>query len=119
DSKADADAIKAAIDGGIEAPGGGKLTATQVGIGETAKLSGAKIAFIARGVPVSAFDAINNAAAANGVLTMTTDLDCVRANKCILGIVSKPSIEIYYSKAASDAAKIGFSQAFAMLVKQV
>lgn len=50
---------------------------------------------------------------------MSTDLGCVKANKCILGLVSKPSVDIYYSKSAADAAKITFSPAFTMLVKQI
>lgn len=117
-SAADADSIKAAIGSGIAAPGGAQITALMVPTTDLSKLSQAKIAFIAQGTS-SAFGAIASAASSSKVLTISTDLDCVKGGKCILGIVSSPSIEIYYNKAASEASKIGFSQAFAMLVKQV
>jgi len=116
-SKADADAIKAAIDGGLEGPGGVKLAAQLVAVSDLGKLSGAKIVILAAGIGKGSFDAI--ATAASGALTLSTDLDCVKANKCVLGIVSKPAVEIYFSKAAADAAHIGFAAAFAMLAKPV
>jgi len=116
-SKADADAIKAAIDGGLEGPGGVKLTGQMVAVSDLGKLSGAKIVILAAGVGKGSFDAI--ATASSGALTLSTDLDCVKSNKCVLGIVSKPAVEIYFSKAAADAAHIGFAAAFAMLAKPV
>jgi hypothetical protein len=119
ESKADADAIKAVIDGGLEAPGGVKLVALMVAVGEIGKVSGAKIAILTRGAGKSAFDGLATAATAAGVLSMSTDLDCVKASKCVLGIQSKPSVDIYFSKAAADAAKLVFSPAFAMLAKQI
>jgi len=117
-SSADAEAIKAAIGSGIAAPGGVNISAIMVPTSDLSKLSQTKIAFIAKGTS-AAFGAIASAASSNKVLTISTDLDCVKAGKCILGVVSEPSVEIYYSKSAGDAANIGFSQAFAMLVKQV
>ena len=115
-SKAEADEVKALIDAGLEAPGGIKISALMVPSTDLSKLSGAKIGFVAKG---ACTDAVSAAAASNGILTMTTELDCVKSSKCILGVVSKPRVEIFYSKSAADAAKIGFSQAFSMLVSQV
>ncbi|MDD5587409.1 MAG: hypothetical protein PHY92_10740 [Alphaproteobacteria bacterium] len=117
-SKAEADEIKGIIDSGLEAPGGVKITALMVPVSELNKLGEAKMAFITNGLKAS-FDAIAPAAASAGVLTMSTDLECVKNNKCVLGVVSKPSVEIYYSKSAAEAGKVGFAQAFTMLVKQV
>lgn len=119
DSKSDADAIKAAVDGLTEAPGGVKLQAILVGTNALSQLAGAKIAFLAKGVPPAAFDPVSNAANSGSILTISTDLACVKANKCILGVVSKPSVEIYFSKAASESAKVGFVPAFSMLAKQI
>ncbi len=116
ESKSEADDVKTLIDAGLEVPGGVKITSLLVSTSDLAKLSGTKLAFVTKGGCTAAAGA---AATSSGILTMSTDIDCVRAGKCILGVVSKPSVEIYYSKAASDAAKIGFSQAFSMLVKQV
>jgi len=116
-SKEEANGIKAVLDSGFEAPDL-KLTGVLVPVGDLGKMAGSRIAILTGGLSAH-YDAINNAAISNSVLTMSTDLDCVRANKCVLGLVSKPHVEIYYSKAAADAAKISFGQVFAMLVKQI
>jgi len=63
ESKADAEAIKAIIDSGLEAPGGVKLAAQMTGTGELSKLSGTRIAFLAHGLPVSDYNAVGAAAA--------------------------------------------------------
>jgi hypothetical protein len=117
-SKTEADEIKGILDGGIDAPGGVKITGALVPVSELGKLSDAKLAYVTGGLK-SSFDAIASAAASSGVLTMSTDLDCVKSNKCVLGIVSKPSVDIFYSKAAADTGKVGFAQAFMMLAKQI
>lgn len=115
-SKSDADGIKKIVDAGVDVPGGGKVSATLVGVGELSKLSGYKIAFITPGLSAH-YGAI--ASSSSGVLTITTDIDCVKAGKCTIGVVTSPDVTIYYSKAAGDAAKVDFSAAFAMLVKQL
>jgi hypothetical protein len=117
-SKADADSIKAAMGATAWPVAGVTLTPLMIPVSELAKLSQAKVAVVAQGTSAS-FGAIATAASSAGVLTMSTDLDCVKGGKCILGIVSNPTVEIYYSKAAGDAAKITFSPAFTMLVKQI
>jgi hypothetical protein len=115
-SKSDAEGIKKIVDGGVDVPGGGKLSATLVGVGELSKMSGYKIAFVTPGLS-SHYGAIGSSS--SGVLTITADVDCVKAAKCIVGVVTSPDVAIYYSKPAADAAKIDFSSAFAMLVKQL
>jgi hypothetical protein len=113
-SKSEADSVVGLVGSGIEAPGGVTVTAKAVPVGDLAK-GDAKIAYVTTGLGKS-WDAVQQGA--SGILTMSTDLDCVKANKCILGIVSQPSVSIYYSKAAADAQKISFSDAFAMLSKK-
>ncbi len=116
-SKNDAQAIQSIVQAGVQIPGGGKLSTILVGINELGKLSRAKIAFLTPGI-TSHYDDINTATSAASILTFSTDIDCVKAAKCIIGVVTKPSVIIYYSKPAAEAAKIEFSQNFSMLVKQ-
>jgi hypothetical protein len=116
-SEADAKNIKKIIDAGMQAPGGNKLSAILVSVHELGKLSRAKIAFLTPGLG-SYLDDISTATSAASILTFSTDIDCVRAGKCIIGITTSPSLTIYYSKPAAEAAKIEFSQNFSMLVKQ-
>jgi hypothetical protein len=119
ESKVDADAIKSVIDGGLEAPGGVKLTGVLVPSNDLGKLSDAKIVFMVAGLTAASQDAVSKATSDASALTISTNLDYVKANKCVIGVVSKPSVQIYYSKAAADAGKIGFAQAFTMLVNQI
>lgn len=117
-SKDEASSIKAIVDEEINVTGDLKIVGVLVPISDLGKMAGSKIALLTGGLNAH-YDAIRNAASENGVLTMSTDLACVQANKCVLGLVSKPHVEIYYSKTAADAAKISFGQVFTMLVKQV
>lgn len=117
-SKEEANGIKAILDGGFEAPGDLKLTGVLVPVSDLGKIAGSKIAILTDGLHAY-YGAISAVAATNSVLTMSTDLGCVQANQCILGIVSRPHVEIYYSKTAAAAAKISFGQVFTMLAKQI
>ncbi len=119
ESKADAETIKSIIDNGLEAPGNVKLVAELTSTSELSKLSSVKIAFVAHRTPTTDYSAVGAAAASAGVLTICTDIECVKVNKCVLGVVSKPQVEVYYSPVAAEAAKINFSSAFTMLAKQV
>ena len=116
ESKIDAEKIKALIDEGIETPKDVKLTSFLMGSNELGKMSDAKIAFLAAGIPPATLTVINKATSDAGVLSISTNLDYVKANKCIIGVMSKPTVQIFYSKTASDAGKISFSPAFNMLV---
>ncbi|MDR3436161.1 hypothetical protein [Telmatospirillum sp.] len=117
ESRADADAIKAAADGGAEVPGGERLVPMLVAADDLSRLKGARLLFLTQGARAGAFDAVALVAAANGILSMSADLACVRANKCVLGIVSRPTVEIYFSRPAAVASHIGFTPAFTMLAK--
>ena len=117
-SKDEAMEIKGILDSGFTALGDIKLSGIMVPVGELTKVSGSKIAILTSGLQYW-YKTIGSAAATGGILTMSTDLGCVQANQCVLGIVSKPHVEIYYSKMAADNAKISFGQVFSMLVKQI
>lgn len=116
ESKTDAEAIKAVLDSNVKSTG--KVSGLMVPVSDLGKLAQVKVAFVAKGVK-GHFDDVAQMAAAHNVLTMSTDMDCVRANKCVLGIISKPIVEIYFSRIASESAKIDFDPAFIMLIKKV
>lgn len=117
-SKSEADGIKSAFDAGIAAPGGVKLTGVLVPVSDLGKIASTKIVVLTGGLKAN-FDAIASAVSGAGALSLSTDMDCVKSDKCILGVVSKPSVEIYYSEKAAEAAKVSFTPAFTMLVKKI
>jgi len=53
-----------------------------------------------------------------GALILSTDLDCVRANKCTVGIASAPRVEVVVSSKQAQASGIQFSEAFRMMVTE-
>ena len=116
-SKAEGEKVKSLIDAGIQLPGGGKLTALPITTAEIGKLSRAKLAYLTSGLGAQLND-VAAATAAASILTLTMDIDCVRVAHCIIGVETKPSVTIYFSKTAADDAKIEFVQAFNMVVKQ-
>jgi hypothetical protein len=117
-SKQEAETIKSIIDSGLDLPADLNPDGVIIPVNQLEKLADIKIAIITSNIE-SHYDAIGNAANKYNILTMSTDLDCVRMNKCVLGIVSKPRVEIYYSKSAAESARISFKQAFATLLKPV
>jgi len=119
ESKTDAETIKNNIDSGNGIPNGLTLSAHLVSIHDLEKSPGAKVIFLAKDLSAVNFDAVNRTATATGALTMSTDLECVKTNKCILGIVSRPRVTIYFSETAANASHIGFAPAFLMLVQQI
>lgn len=117
-SKKEAESIKAIIDGGLNLPGDLSADGTLVPTSHMEKLAGSKIIIVTSDLEAY-YNEINKYAGQYNILTMSTDLNCVYKNKCILGIVSKPRVEIYYSKPAADNAKISFGEAFSALIKTV
>jgi len=118
DSKKEAEAIKSIIDSGLDLPGDLSVDGFILPTSQLEKMAGSKIAIVTSNLNAH-YNDINSSAGLYGILTMSTDLDCVRSNKCVLGIVSKPRVELYYSRMAADNAKISFGQAFATLLKPV
>ncbi|MDE3060925.1 MAG: hypothetical protein KGJ06_07930 [Pseudomonadota bacterium] len=118
DSKTEAEHISAILEEGFEAPGDVRLISQLVPVDRLDKLSGSKIAVLTGGLDAY-YGVIGPAAAKDNVLTMSTDLGCVRAHQCVLGLVSRPHVEIYYSSGAADAAHIVFGPIFLRLVTPV
>ena len=119
-SKADADVAMAAFNKIGQVAGGLQFIGKLIPVTELSKLAQVRAAFIMEGTRAS-MDAIYAASTATHVLTMSSDISCVQNEKCTLGILTggASDVEIYYSKAAADAASVSFVQAFLMLVKRV
>lgn len=80
------------------------------------ELAGAKIAFVTRGTD---YRQIASATASRSMLTITSDPACARAGHCTVAIQSPSRIQILVSRVACSAARIRFSAAFLMLVREI
>lgn len=113
-SEADARFIRAAIaNSGLK---NAQLTARLVSSREVGAIAGAKVVFLAAGTSNQA--AIFAASAKQGAITISTDMNCVRAGRCVVGVRSTPKVEIVVGRSAREASRVRFSQAFLMLVRE-
>jgi len=64
------------------------------------------------------YDKLSSYGRKTGTLIISTDLDCVRAAKCTVGIASSPRVEIIVSTQQAQASGIQFSEAFRMMVTE-
>jgi hypothetical protein len=53
-----------------------------------------------------------------GTLIMSSDLGCVRAAKCTIGVASTPRVEVIVSFQEAQSSGIQFSEAFRMMVTE-
>jgi len=54
-----------------------------------------------------------------GIVTISTDLDCVRAGLCVMGVAAEPRVQVLVNRAASDAAAVEFMLAFRMMITEL
>lgn len=116
-SKAEADAIAAAMGAGFQA-GGVTLKPVLVDVSSLSSLGSHKVAILTGGLG-SKHAAIFAAASAAKVITVSTDESCVRGGNCVMGVKSVPSVQILVNKAAAQKSSISFKQAFRMMVTEI
>lgn len=80
------------------------------------ELAGARLAFVTRGTN---YRQVTSAANARSIVTISSDPACTLAGQCTVAIQSTPRVQIIVSRAACLAARIKFSAAFLMLVREI
>ena len=115
-STSDAEGVQSAF-AGVKA-GKNSIETKLVDVNALSDLSGTSVAVLAAGTE-SHQAAVQAAAAAAGILTASTDMSCVQAGHCVLGVATSPKVEILVSKAAREAAGLSFKTAFLMMVKEL
>jgi hypothetical protein len=96
---------------------GASVKAKLVDADQLAQLDGSKVAILTSGLGGKQ-SGIFSEASKRGVITMSTDMACVNAGRCVVGVASTPKVEIVVSKAAREASKAKFSSAFLMMIKE-
>ena len=112
ESVAEKNAIMAALGGGYSV---GSLTITGRPV-EADAIGGLKAAFVTHGVN---YAAVGSAARANRVITMGSDLACVRSGACAVGMSTEPAVQIIVNHAAAVAVGASFRAAFRMLIQEI
>jgi hypothetical protein len=111
-----ADALLAAMGRGVSA-GGVTLNPRRVrlsGLGA----SGVRVIIVPEGQGAS-HATIAAAARSLGAVTLSTDMACVRARRCVVGVAASPRVEIVVSRAAAAASGVSFAQAFRVMIREI
>lgn len=116
-SEGDAAALERSIGGGLSA-GRALVRTRRIPVTALSGMAGLRAAFVTGGLR-NEQAGVAAAAARLSVVTITSDLDCVAAARCIVGISSTPRVQITVSRAAARSANIHFGSAFLMLVKEI
>jgi hypothetical protein len=114
-SEREARAIERALGGGLMV---GSITLRPRRVATTAlgELAGARVAFVTTGTD---YREIAAATAPRSILTISSDPACTRAAQCVVTISTTSRVQITVSRAAVKAAKLKFSSAFLMLIKEI
>jgi hypothetical protein len=113
-SRADAEAIAAALGAGVPVAGG---VLRPVVVAGTA-LAGMRFALVIAAAGASG-DAVMRAAAGQRALCVSGEPEAVQAGGCILAIRGEKRVEVFLNDAAARAAGLAFATAFRMMVREV
>jgi hypothetical protein len=105
-------AIMAAIGAGYSA-GGVTIVGRPM---EAGAVGAAQVLFITRGLD---YAAIGSAARVRHVLTIGSDLACVRDGACVVGISTDPTVQIVVNHKAAAAIGASFKAAFRMMIQEL
>lgn len=118
-SEREARAIERGLGGGS---GGGLVVGSitlrprRVATTALSELAGARVAFVTTGTD---YREIAAATVPRSILTISGDPACTRAAQCVVTISATSRVQITVSRAAAKAAKLKFSSAFLMLIKEI
>lgn len=115
ESKTEAESLNSKMASGLKA-GKAKIKSKMIQVSEISG-SGLKVLFIMPGLS-SKYDSIYGSASKINALTVSTDFDCVAAQKCVMGVASKPNVKIEISRGAADSSGLEFAQALKLLVSE-
>jgi hypothetical protein len=116
DSASEADAREIARGLAAAAPSGVSFQTQLVPASGLGAIGRARVVFLASGVSSQA--AVFAVASKAHAVTVSFDLGCVNAGRCVIGVRTAPKVEILVSRAARQSSGVAFSQAFLMLVTE-
>lgn len=117
-SQKDADDLKGILGTGLVA-GAATLMPAMVPIAQLdASLDGVGVVFITGGMS-SHYDRIFTLAKGKKLLSVSNDVACVQAGRCVMGVKSDPKVEIIVNKTAADTSSVGFAPAFRMMISEI
>lgn len=77
-----------------------------------------KVAIVAVGTTPALNEPIRGYAVKNHTLTISADMDCLRAGGCAVGVAGFPRVQIVINREATSSQKVEFSEAFRMMARE-
>jgi hypothetical protein len=114
-SVAEKNAVMAAIGGGYSA-GTVTLVGKPVEAGDVGGVAGVNALYVTEGVN---YAAVGSAAKGKKLVTISSDLACVRSGACVMGVTTAPKVEITVNRAAAASVGAAFKAAFRMMIKEI
>lgn len=111
-----ADAVLAAMGSGVNA-GGIMMLPRRVPLQQLAQ-SGVRVVIVPEGQGAS-HAAIAVAAQRMQAITLSSDMSCVRAGHCVVGVAAQPRVDIVISRSAAGASRVSFAQAFRVIFREI
>ena len=78
---------------------------------------GVRVGFVADAMEAH-YPAILEFAKRNGVLTISSDLSCVRSGKCMVRVSSASRVEVIVNRQVSEESGVNFTEAFRMMISE-
>jgi hypothetical protein len=111
-----ADAVMSAMGAGVSG-GGIMMLPRRVPLNQLAQ-SGVRVIIVPEGQNAS-HAAIASAARRIHAVRLSSDMSCVRAGHCVVGVAAQPRVDIVISRSAAGASQISFAQAFRVVFREI
>ena len=98
--------------------GGATVHPVPLAVTELSPLKAFRFVLLTGGVS-GYFQTVFDQTRGRGVLTMSTDLACVRAGQCVMGVAAEPRVQVLVNRAASQAAAVEFAVSFRMMITEL
>ena len=114
-SVAEKDEVMAALGSGM-AVGGVTVVGKPVDASSVSGVTGVAAFYITRGVN---YAAVGGVAKSKKILSISSDMACVKSGACVMGVAASPKVEIVVNTASATAIGASFKAAFKMMIKEI
>ena len=115
-SQQEAELVLAIIGDGL-ATGRIRLQARLVPLDRLSGVTGLNALYLTTGLPEDT-ETVFSAARRLRAPTISANLSCVEAGRCVIGFISEPTVQILLNEGAAERIGVHFLQAFRMLVRE-
>lgn len=95
-----------------------RLIPTVMAADDLGELDGQEAVLLATGLEGDSAAEVYAAASERGLITISSDMDCVEAGHCVMAVASEPRVQIVVSRDAARESDVGFASSFRMMITE-